>query len=66
MRTLKKTGEMHENYNADTGEALVAPGFVSWNLLANNMLEDVLSKKDPFQLIRSSLFNKKKIFTHSL
>jgi putative isomerase len=31
----------HENYQPETGEGISGPGFVSWNLLVFNMLEDL-------------------------
>ncbi len=39
LSDFKKTGGMHENYDAETGEPLAAPNFVSWNLLVSGMLE---------------------------
>ena len=41
---------MHENYDAETGEPLAAPGFVGWNLLVLNMLDDALGDYNPFDL----------------
>ncbi len=40
---LAKNRMMHENYDADTGEPLAAPDFVSWNLLVAQMLEEALT-----------------------
>jgi hypothetical protein len=31
---------MHENYHADTGAPLAAPDFISWNLLAAQMIDE--------------------------
>lgn len=39
LKDLKTSGGMHENYNAETGEPLAAPNFISWNLLVLGMLE---------------------------
>lgn len=50
MEDIKKTGGMHENYDAETGEPLAAPNFISWNLLVPAMLEDALSNKTRFVL----------------
>jgi len=36
---IKETGCMYENYNADTGQPLWAPKFVSWNILALEMID---------------------------
>jgi alpha,alpha-trehalase len=37
---LDRNGMMHENYHAETGEPLAAENFVSWNLLAAQMVEE--------------------------
>lgn len=47
---IKTSGGMHENYNAETGEPLAAPNFVSWNLLVGNMLEEATENKNPFAI----------------
>lgn len=50
MKDIKKTGGMHECYHADTGEALAAPNFVSWNLLVAQMADQARTQENPFQL----------------
>ena len=50
LEDIKKTGGMHENYNADTGKPLAAPNFVSWNLLAGQMIPQAKMRKNPFRL----------------
>lgn len=50
LADIKKTGGMHECYNAETGEGLAAPNFVSWNILVANMLKEVIEKKNPFAI----------------
>ncbi len=50
INDIKKTGGMHENYDAETGKPLAAPNFISWNLLVGNMLEEALAKRNPFAL----------------
>lgn len=50
LRDIKKTGGMHENYNADTGEPLAAPNFISWNLLVGSMIEQAKSGTNPFRI----------------
>ncbi len=42
---IKKSGGMHENYDAENGKPLAAPNFISWNLLLPEMLESSLSNK---------------------
>jgi putative isomerase len=39
VRDVKRNGVLHENYNADTGEALWAPQFMSWNIMALELIE---------------------------
>jgi putative isomerase len=34
VKSLRETGVLHENYNADTGKQLWAPNFMSWNITA--------------------------------
>lgn len=50
LRDIKKTGGMHENYHADTGAALAAPDFVSWNLLVAQMAAQVRTGTNPFKI----------------
>ena len=50
LKDIESCGSMHEDYNADTGEPLsptaaqsengIFTGFVGWNLLVENMLEE--------------------------
>jgi len=54
-RDIEKFGSMHEDYNADTGEALAPAaeqskdgkftGFVGWNLLIQNMFMGIIDNK---------------------
>lgn len=50
INDIKKTGGMHENYNAETGKPLAAPNFISWNLLIHNVIDEVLSNRNPLGL----------------
>lgn len=50
INDIKKTGGMHENYDAETGLPLAAPNFISWNLLVGNMLQEATTKTNPFAL----------------
>lgn len=50
LNDIMKSGGMHECYNAETGEPLAAPNFISWNLLVANMLDEAINKKNPFGL----------------
>ena len=47
---IDKTGGMHENYDAETGEPLAAPNFVSWNILVRNMIAEAESHSNPFEI----------------
>lgn len=48
LRDIAQTGGMHENYDAETGEPLAAPNFISWNLLLINLLHEVEEGRTPF------------------
>lgn len=50
IRDIQTTGGMHENYNAETGEPLAAPNFVSWNILIANVIDEIKEKRNPFTL----------------
>ncbi len=47
---LQACGSWHENYNSDTGEPLAAPEFLSWNVLAADLLGNVHAGINPFAL----------------
>jgi putative isomerase len=44
---FQRTGGMNENYNPETGAPDAGGHFVSWNLLAEHMLEEAVSAADP-------------------
>jgi alpha,alpha-trehalase len=50
IKDIEKTGGMHEDYDAETGEPLAAPNFISWNVLVNNMIDESLSLSNPFAI----------------
>lgn len=50
LKDIKNSGGMHENYDAETGEALAAPNFVSWNLLVEHMPEHSNTTFNPFDI----------------
>lgn len=50
LADIERTGGMHENYDAETGEPLAAPNFISWNILVRNMIEEAESRRDPFDI----------------
>lgn len=41
VKDLKETGMLHENYNSETGKGLWAPRFMSWNLMALELIDIV-------------------------
>lgn len=47
---LKKSGGMNENYDPDNGAPRSAGHFVSWNLLAEHMVQEASTGKDPTAL----------------
>lgn len=47
---LKANDTIHESYDADTGAPLFNPGFISWNLLARRVLDDLDAGVDPTAL----------------
>ncbi len=47
---LRANGVLHEYYHADTGAPLFNPGFLSWNLLARRILDDLETAADPTEL----------------
>lgn len=47
---LEKTGVLHEYYDPFTGKPVMNGGFISWNILALNMADE-LRGKPPMQLI---------------
>ncbi len=50
LRDLRSTGGMNENYNPETGAPDAAGHFVSWDLLAEHMLEEAQGGRDPAAL----------------
>lgn len=50
VRDLKATGGMNECYNPDSGQPVAAPHFVSWDLLAEHMLKEATTGRDPTAL----------------
>lgn len=50
IRDLKATGGMNECYNPETGTPVAAGHFVSWDLLAEHMLEEATAREDPTAL----------------
>lgn len=43
---IEQNGAIHEFYHGDTGQPLTNPGFVSWNLLAVRIIDDIQSGVD--------------------
>jgi hypothetical protein len=41
---------VHEYYDAETGAPLFNPGFLSWNLLARRILDDLEAGIDPTEI----------------
>lgn len=47
---LRVSGSWHENYHSETGEPLAAPDFLSWNVLAADLLDNVRTGINPFKI----------------
>jgi putative isomerase len=43
-RDIEATGGMHEYYDPETGDGLMNPGFLNWNLLATTMYERFMAE----------------------
>jgi hypothetical protein len=41
---------MHENYDAENGQPLAAPNFISWNILFDNCLNEIINNRQPFEI----------------
>ena len=50
LADIERTGGMHENYDAESGEPLAAPNFISWNILVRNMIDEAVTRRDPFDI----------------
>ena len=50
LNDVRASNGMHENYHAETGEPLAAPGFVGWNLLVAQMTDEAALQQDPFEI----------------
>lgn len=48
---IQTHGCMHEFYHGDTGQPVIKPGFLSWNLLAGRLLDDLDTKTDPLAIV---------------
>ena len=53
-RDVESSGGMHENYDAETGRALWAENFGSWDLLAARMIEEAETGHDPARITHQS------------
>jgi glycogen debranching enzyme len=38
---IKQNGCIHEYYHGDTGQPMIKPGFLDWNILAGKLIEDL-------------------------
>jgi neutral trehalase len=47
VRDIRTSGGMNENYNPETGVPAAAGHFVSWNLLAEHMIQEAMTGVDP-------------------
>jgi putative isomerase len=54
LKDIQENGMLHENYDANTGKCLWAPQFMSWNILALELVA-VLEKRVSKRVVRRSL-----------
>jgi hypothetical protein len=47
---LRTSGQWHEAYSTDDGSALAAPGFLSWDTLAAELVSNLKQRVNPFEL----------------
>jgi putative isomerase len=47
----EKTGSLHEYYNPETGEPIMNPGFLNWNMLALNMVKELEENSSVYQTL---------------
>ena len=44
---IEQNGTLHEYYDGDTGQPVLKPGFLNWNLLTFRLLPNIASGFDP-------------------
>ena len=44
---IEQNGTLHEYYHGDTGQPVLKPGFLNWNLLTFRLLPNIASGFDP-------------------
>ena len=49
---ILSNGCLHECYDAETGDPLLKPGFISWHLLAFRLREKIAEGASPFRIVR--------------
>lgn len=45
---IEQNGCLHEYYHGDTGQPVLKPGFLNWNLLTVNLWQNIQNGVDPF------------------
>lgn len=48
---LQQSGEMHEYYSPETGKPVMSPGFLNWNMLALNMVQELAEEYSVFDYL---------------
>ena len=48
---LRNSGTWHECMSSASGKGLAAPGFLSWNTLGAQLLQNVQNGVDPFRIL---------------
>jgi putative isomerase len=50
-RDLEETGALHEYYNPETGKPVMNGGFMNWNMLVLNMVNELAGKPSMDQFL---------------
>ena len=53
---LRAAGTWHEAYSTDDGKPLAAKGFLSWDTLSAELVDNLLAGRDPLSLDKPNLF----------
>lgn len=49
---LAASGELHEYYNPETGRPVMSPGFLNWNMLAVNMVQELEGRYSVYDYLK--------------
>lgn len=52
---IAKSGELHEYYNPESGNPVMSPGFLNWNMLAVNMVQELEGSYSVFDYLKEDV-----------